>query len=199
MEEQKPNYLADWFNAVPARWYGMTVILLALVAVGVGAIIWLTDKGLDWWWIASGSIVVLVFMLFSFFAYRKVAIERDAYKLNAGKISSLVNTAMLRLQMYGDERIPTEIAVDNIWRWYYLKTKFLAQTKENGDIQEIAAMTTLFVSFDEPLKVGTLEVHSPDFKLPTYEVKEFNSKFAIIVFSKTLPMGIIELTIRNRN
>ena len=40
-KETRPNYLADWFNAVPAKWYGMTVILVALVAVVVSGIIWL--------------------------------------------------------------------------------------------------------------------------------------------------------------
>jgi hypothetical protein len=49
----------------------------------------------------------------------------------------------------------------------------------------------LFVTFDNPVRVGTLEV-SADFKLPAYEVKEFNNRFAIIVFGDDLPTGDVK-------
>jgi hypothetical protein len=53
----------------------------------------------------------------------------------------------------------------------------------------------LFVTFDNPVRVGTLEV-SADFKLPTYEVKEFNNRFAIIVFGDELPTGTLNIAVR---
>ena len=72
----------------------MLGVLIVLVATMVAGIVWLANKGLEWWWIALGSVVIFIFILFSYFAYRKVSIERDDYKSNAGKISSLVDTAM---------------------------------------------------------------------------------------------------------
>jgi energy-coupling factor transporter transmembrane protein EcfT len=77
MGKSKYNYLSEWFNAVPARWYGMITILVVIVAGVVAGIIWLAQRGLEWWWIALGAAVVFVFILFSFFAYHKAAVERD--------------------------------------------------------------------------------------------------------------------------
>lgn len=55
----------------------MTIILLALTAAAVAGIVWLVHHGLAWWWIALGVVLVLIFIVFSFLAYRKVAMERD--------------------------------------------------------------------------------------------------------------------------
>ena len=43
----------------------------------MACIIWLAQKGLEWWWIALGAVVIFVFILFSFLAYRKSAVEGD--------------------------------------------------------------------------------------------------------------------------
>lgn len=59
----------------------MIPILIALVGGTVAGILWVTDKGLAWWWIALYAIVVILFIVFSFLAYRKVALERDKHKL----------------------------------------------------------------------------------------------------------------------
>lgn len=82
-----PDYFGEWFNAVPARWYGMLVVLVVLVAGLVAGIFWVKDKGLDWWWIVSGVFVILLFICFSFLSYRKVAIQRDnlVHQLNTTK------------------------------------------------------------------------------------------------------------------
>lgn len=103
MGKENHSYLLEWFKAVPARWYGMTVILLFLVAVVVAGIIWLTDKGLEWYWITSGSVVVFVFVLFSFLGYRKVAIERDNVK-----------SELLNLKRYETMKQDIEVKPDNV-------------------------------------------------------------------------------------
>ena len=38
------------------------------------------SHGLQWYWIFTGSLIIGVFILFSFLAYRKVAIKSDEYK-----------------------------------------------------------------------------------------------------------------------
>jgi len=53
----------------------------------------------------------------------------------------------------------------------------------------------LFLSFDRPVKVGTLEVSAHGFTLPSYEVKEFTNRYAIIVFSNELPAGSLQIKV----
>jgi hypothetical protein len=54
----------------------------------------------------------------------------------------------------------------------------------------------LYVNFDNPINAGTLEVKSPDIKLPIYEVKELTNRYAIIVFQDDLPRGEIHITVK---
>lgn len=97
----------------------MVTILGIIVAGVVAGTIWLAQKGLEWWWIALGVVVVCVFILFSFLAYRKAAMERD--KLDEkivgiveerGKLAnelSSVKNELERLQRMP----PTQIAVSH--------------------------------------------------------------------------------------
>ena len=56
--------------------------------------------------------------------------------------------------------------------------------------------SNLFINFDRPVNVGTLSVNSPDMALPMHEVKEFNNRFAIIVFNAALPSGTLNISIK---
>lgn len=76
----------------------MTAIFVVLVAAIVAGVFWLGDKGLAWWWILAGVVIVVVFIIFSFLAYRKVAIERDRYKQEVGKKESQLKQAQLQIQ-----------------------------------------------------------------------------------------------------
>jgi hypothetical protein len=104
------------------------------------------------------------------------------------------DTASLSLQMYSGERTPTRLAYDNIWRWYYLRTIMVAIEKET-EKEHRNEVSNLFISFDKPVKVGTLEISSEGFVLPSYEVKEFTNRYAIIVFSKQIPEGVLCLRV----
>lgn len=55
----------------------MIPILVVIVGGVVGGIVWLAERGLQWWWIVLGAVVIFVFILLNFLAYRKVARERD--------------------------------------------------------------------------------------------------------------------------
>ena len=88
MGKSEFKYISEWFNAVPARWYGMLAILVILVAGIVAGITWLASKGLEWWWIGLGTLVIILFILVSFLSYRKVAVERDKLK---SRVSILEN------------------------------------------------------------------------------------------------------------
>ena len=110
--------------------------------------------------------------------------------------SAIVDSAELRLQMYGDSRTPTRLTATNIWRWYYLKTVFVTIEAATGSKTE-HPVGTLFVTFDPQVRTGTLEVSSPDIALPQFEVKEFQSRFAIIAFSGPIPAGTLVITVHS--
>ena len=52
------------------------------------------------------------------------------------------------------------------------------------------------LTFDNPVKMSTLEVSSPDFKMPMYEVKEFTNRYAIITFLDQIPAGTLSIQLR---
>jgi hypothetical protein len=110
----------------------------------------------------------------------------------SGIPQELAKTASLQLMVYGDERSPLRLAFDNIWRWYYLRMAVI-QVEMTTAKEYKHELATLFITFDQPVEVGTLEITSPDISLPAHEVKEFTNRYAIIVFSDPLPSGTLEI------
>jgi len=108
----------------------------------------------------------------------------------------MADTADLVLRTYGDERIPTRLSYENVWRWYYLRMIMVGIEIGTGK-EHRNAIANLFITFDRPVKVGTLEVSSQDFALPSYEVKEFTNRYAIITFTREVPEGTIHVRIYN--
>jgi hypothetical protein len=109
--------------------------------------------------------------------------------------AELVDNADLRLHTYGDERSPTRLTANNIWRWYYFRMIMVSIEQGTGK-EHRHAISQLFITFESAIKVGTLEIRSPDFSLPQHEVKEFTNRYAIIVFSSELPAGTLDVTVR---
>jgi hypothetical protein len=101
------------------------------------------------------------------------------------------NTAFMRLHIHGDERQPTMLHIENIFRFYQLQNVLLAPLPEGG--MAPGASTTMFVTFDDDVKITSLEVSSPDMVLPAHEVKEYNQRYAIICFMDALPDGTLEI------
>ena len=140
-EQPKSNYLADYFNAVPAKWYGMTIILLALIGVCVAAVAWLTISGLDWWWIASGLVIVWLYVLYSFLAYRKVAIERDQLKARHEPSSNVDITLMEWRKEHRQSHMPTVSQIPNVLRsmWSYARETVDRRKNENPTGDQLVA------------------------------------------------------------
>jgi hypothetical protein len=112
------------------------------------------------------------------------------------RLSTLADSAELRLHTYGDERSPTRISSTNIWRWYSLRLIVAAIDQNTGGVQHQHASLVLFIVFEQPVVIGTLEISSPDFQMPRHEVKEFTNRYAIVVFSGELPAGTLEACVR---
>lgn len=105
----------------------------------------------------------------------------------------IAQTALLRLHVFGDHRAPDRLAFENIFRWFYLQTAI--DGVGVSSITRIGTLATLFVSFENDIVVSTINVRSPDMQLPVYEVKEFNPRYAIIVFAGNVPAGTLEVTV----
>ena len=101
--------------------------------------------------------------------------------------------AMLRLHIYNDYRTPTRLGHENIFRWYFLHMAI--EGIGPAGQKRIATMETLFVSFEEDVAVHTITVRSPDMTLPLHEIKEFNQRYAIVVFAERVPAGTLEIEV----
>lgn len=106
-------------------------------------------------------------------------------------LQSANNTAFLRLQTYGDARFPFLLVGDNIFRFFYMRNGVTFMQPGGGAVT--AETATLYIAFQDNVRIKTLEITSPDFKLPQHETKEYNQRYAIVFFSEPLPMGILEV------
>jgi hypothetical protein len=138
-------------------------------------------------WVSSAGLVVGLLLLGVvaglFFADRRNK-----------RVRKPVDTALLRLHIYGDDRTPDRLEQENIFRWYYMQN-FLTLQDAAGQFQRQLLATTLFVTFEPEVRILTLKVRSPDAKLPSHEVKEFNQRYAIIFFSGNIGVGTLEVTV----
>lgn len=105
----------------------------------------------------------------------------------------VVKAASLRLHVYGDHRTPERLTYENIFRWFYLQTA-IDNVGPSG-VTRIGSLVTLFVTFENDVVISTLNVRSPDIQLPLYEVKEFNQRYAVVVFSNNVPAGTLEVVV----
>lgn len=138
-------------------------------------------------WVSISGVVIGVFMLGV-----SVGLIWPG-RLTAVTTPKPVDNALLRLHIYHDHRTPDRLEAKNIFRWYYLSHVLVGKAAD-GSSQE-TELPTLFVSFDPDVRITTVKVRSPDMMLPRHEVKEFNQKFAIIVFSEKLGNGTLEVVV----
>lgn len=109
-------------------------------------------------------------------------------------VNQSADKALLRLHIYGDNRIPDKVSAENIFRWYYLKNAIVMNVQNSEQRSDVVSVT-LFVTFEPDVKISTIRVSSPDIKLPLYEVKEFNQRYAIITFASDIPPGTLDVLV----
>ncbi|GMO34872.1 MULTISPECIES: hypothetical protein [Bradyrhizobium] len=122
-------------------------------------------------------------------------LERQKLEATAApKAVGFVERASLSLHLYPDTRQPDRLdTAENVWRWYYL-ADVLASVDADGKESRRIMSSKLFVTFEQPVNVGTLSVKA-DKPLTAYEVKEFNNRFAIVVFAGPIPECNVELRV----
>jgi hypothetical protein len=161
------------------EWLGQGLVGAAVVAVlALIAPLWAIIAQAPGYWVFTAALVT--------FAAALTIVQR----LRAMLVAS-ARTASLKLQLYGDARFPTIIREDNVFRWFYLRNIVHGKAPDGSPLA--VESVNFFVSFDRDVLIKTLEISSPDFKLPRHETKEYNQRFAIVAFDGPLPMGTLEL------
>jgi hypothetical protein len=105
----------------------------------------------------------------------------------------------LRLQFYGDTRIPTEIRADNIYDWYTLWSPHAEAsfTDATGKVLSSTVLSAkswnIFVIFETPTRYRELSVSFSAPGFPQYEVKKATERYAIINVQADIPAGALEI------
>jgi hypothetical protein len=106
-----------------------------------------------------------------------------------------VPNAEVSLRFTGDMRAPERLSFNNVYRWYYLRNMIVMIDKNTGQ-ETTRSIGNLFLTFEKPVIVSTLTITSPDMTLPTYEVKDFNARSAVISFSGEMPAGTLVVRVQ---
>ena len=137
-------------------------------------------------------IIVIVLLIIASALSISDNIKRLLKETNEKEITEKnLKTAFIKFQSYGDHRPPEMILSDNIFRWFCLHN--LLQSTQEGPSQEGSSI--LFISFESDVLIKTLVINTPSTVLPPYEVKEYNQRFAIIVFTQLLPSCILDIKV----
>jgi hypothetical protein len=117
------------------------------------------------------------------------------------KVEVGVIKTSLRVQFYGDEKIPTEIHSENVSNWYAVWSPSAAIISKDAAGKEIERYVVpktwvVFMLFKKPTKYRQLIVSFSGANFPTYEVKQSDSRFAIVTVSGDIRLGELEIYAR---
>ena len=139
-------------------------------------------------WAAHTGILAGTFLL---------GMSASLFFVHRSRVSSKkpAKTAMLRLHVYSDQRVPEVLQSENVFRWYYLR-QVIATIAQDGTQTAVFPTTTVFISFEPEVEVSMFRVRSPNLVLPAHEVKDFNQRFAIVAFGGQMAEGTLELAVQ---
>ena len=143
--------------------------------VGLGLALWKFVRGA---WSAPTSLIAAILLVAAMLTILRTLRGRE----------NVASTARLVLRTHGDERPPAKVQLQNVYSWHWLR-----DVDTSSELQDRAGRILLVFAFDFPLVPRTLEVHSPDVVLPSYEVKEFNSRLVVVAFEGEVPAGILDI------
>lgn len=117
------------------------------------------------------------------------------------RAASDANGAFLRMQFYGDTRVPTEIRQSNVANWFAYYSP-IAQVREDspagpGRVVLATPKTwAIFIAFDRPTEVRQIVVNFNAPGLPQYQVLQSTKRAALISFAQDIPAGELEIEVR---
>lgn len=177
----------EWgLNMLIAEW---TALLSVPVLLGLAVVIGLAVGCAATWFVMRKTLTRQARRLADY----QDDISRLQHRLSANGDSYRVHRSELRLLLHGKQQAPTAVFYMNVSQWCLLDQNFMRIDKEiNRD--DTSGPACLFLLFDLPTSAESLQIAS-DAGLPHYEVKEFNDRFAIIVFPEPIPAGTLEIRI----
>jgi hypothetical protein len=89
---------------------------------------------------------------------------------------------------------PTATSLENIRRWYALNN-FITLFDKEKENEQTFGVTILFLNFESPINLKQIHIYSSGTPLPRYEVKDRDSHYVIIVFSKILSNTMLNVDI----
>jgi hypothetical protein len=84
----------------------------------------------------------------------------------------------------------------NIWRWYALYNATIGIAPD-GKETLLRKTWNVFITFDKPVPVKQIRVDAGGAALPTYEVKDFSTRPAVLAFSGDLAGVVVDVQIVN--
>jgi hypothetical protein len=134
----------------------------------------------------------------------RLANSRDVVTLNTeiARPSMVIKTG-LKLQFYGDHRIPTEVGADNIYHWFALFSPSIGLSYYDKDGNEIVPSGgsprygptwNVFVVLKQPITYGqiTTSFSNPEKMGPTQILGQTDRSFIFNTF-KEMPAGVLEI------
>ena len=110
--------------------------------------------------------------------------------------------ASVRIQFYGDNRLPVEIKSTNVANWfaYYSPHAEVRRHDSQSGAQEVLATApknwAVFISYDRPTEVRQIVVHFTAQGLPAYQVLQSSKRACLISFAGDIPLGELEIDVR---
>jgi hypothetical protein len=109
----------------------------------------------------------------------------------------------VRMQFFGDTRIPTEIHSANVKHWFVMWHPSAAISwiaPDTGAMvkgAEIPRTWTIFVLFERPVKVSEAVISFAGTGFPMHEVKNVSERHVIAHVSGDIPAGALEIYIKH--
>jgi hypothetical protein len=127
----------------------------------------------------------------------------DPYAFRTPDTTATPIRSVLRLQFYGDERVPTAIENQNVATWYTLYSPRAAMistdnaTGKKTTVAEIPKSWAIFMTFDRPTTFNEVTVSLSSPGLPAYDIKQTTTRSVLVTFSSDIPAGTLEIATKN--
>ena len=113
--------------------------------------------------------------------------------------TALADHAVLRLQFFGDDRIPTKIRQENVGCWFsyftqHAKISFKDVSDKVIQTHEIPKNWAIYIVFEKPTSFNEVTVGFNAPGLPMYDVMHPNSRAIMVSFRGDIPAGELEIS-----
>lgn len=125
--------------------------------------------------------------------------DPSAYRKDEDVVAAAIPTR-LRLQFFGDHRIPTEISNNNVAVWFTYYTSSITLTPKDKDGKplpggfEVPPNWVIFLALDKPATYHQvlIDFSNPE-KMPITDIQVSNTRVIAISTRGTMPAGVLDI------